>query len=72
MARACLASASRPGPKNAAAVLDSGRTVTPELVRELADDLGHTGTARDLFERVALSEGFEEFLTLPAYVKLEG
>jgi malate synthase len=74
------------------AELDDGRTVTPDLVRELAtselekireeigDDEwfekeGRPDLSRSLFERVALSDDFVEFLTLPAYdelLKLEG
>jgi malate synthase len=67
--------------------LDDGRTVTPELVRELeAEELetirkeigddewfqreGRPDLSRELFERVALGEEFEEFLTLPALEKL--
>ena len=66
------------------AELDDGRTVTPDLVRELAiselekireeigDDEwfekeGRPDLSRSLFERVALSDDFVEFLTLPAY-----
>jgi malate synthase len=69
------------------ATLDDGRTVTPELVRELegselerirseiGDDEwfeteGRPDLSRSLFERVALSEDFVEFLTLPAYEEL--
>jgi malate synthase len=69
------------------ATLDDGRTVTPELVRELegselerirseiGDDEwfereGRPDLSRDLFERVALSEQFVEFLTLPTYEEL--
>ena len=69
------------------AELDDGRTVTPELVRELAtselekireeigDDEwfekeGRPDLSRSLFERVALSDDFVEFLTLPAYDEL--
>ena len=69
------------------ATLDDGRTVTPELVRELetselekirseiGDDEwfekeGRPDLSRSLFERVALSEEFVEFLTLPAYEEL--
>jgi malate synthase len=69
------------------AELDDGRTVTPELVRELetselekirseiGDDEwfekeGRPDLSRALFERVALSEEFIEFLTLPAYEEL--
>ena len=72
------------------AQLDDGRTVTPELVRELAteelekirseigDDEwfereGRPKESRELFETVALSgaDEFVEFLTLPAYERLE-
>ena len=69
------------------ATLDDGRTVTPELVRELAtselerirseigDDEwfereGRPDLSRAQFERVALSDDFVEFLTLPAYEEL--
>ncbi len=69
--------------------LDDGRTVTPELVREMeAEELetiraeigddewfqreGRPDLSRELFERVALGENFEEFLTLPALEKLPG
>ncbi len=72
------------------AQLADGRTVTPELVRELAteelekireeigDDEwfqreGRPKESRELFEAVALSgnDEFVEFLTVPAYEKLE-
>jgi malate synthase len=70
------------------ATLDDGRTITPELVRELAtselerirseigDDEwfereGRPDLSRALFERVALSDDFVEFLTLPAYEELQ-
>ncbi len=64
------------------AVTDGGTTVTPELIRELADDEmrairelvgedafgeGRYQEARALFESVALAPDFVEFLTLPAY-----
>jgi malate synthase len=44
--------------------------------REVGDDEwfereGRPGESRELFERVALSEDFVEFLTLPAYERLE-
>jgi malate synthase len=56
------------------AELDDGRPVTAELVRAIAAE--ESGELRDpraaeLFDRVALSERFEEFLTLPAYDYLE-
>jgi malate synthase len=70
------------------AQLDDGRTITPDLVRELAtselerirreldDDEwfyseGRPEISRELFEGVALSADFVEFLTLPAYERLE-
>ena len=72
------------------AELDDGRTVTPELVRQLATDElgkiraeigddewfereGRPKESRELFEAVALSgdDEFVEFLTLPAYERLE-
>ncbi len=70
------------------ATLDDGRTITPDLVRELAtselerirgeiaDDEwfereGRPDLSRALFERVALSDDFVEFLTLPAYEELQ-
>src|SRR5215210_423626 len=70
------------------AQLDDGRTITPDLVRELErselerireevgdDDWfereGRPDLSRELFERVALADPFEEFLTLPAYERLE-
>ncbi|MGH2841499.1 MAG: malate synthase, partial [Solirubrobacteraceae bacterium] len=70
------------------AQLDDGRTVTPELVRELEtaelerirteldDDEwfyseGRPDLSRELFESVALSDEFVEFLTLPAYERLQ-
>jgi malate synthase len=49
-----------------------------ETIRsEIGDDEwfqreGRPDLSRELFERVALSEGFEEFLTLPALEKLPG
>jgi malate synthase len=69
------------------ATLSDGRTVTPELVRELeeselerirseiGDDEwfeteGRPQLSKELFERVALSEDFMDFLTLPAYEEL--
>ncbi len=54
--------------------LDDGRTITPDLVRTIADeemaDLADDptiGSARSVFEDVALQDEFCEFLTLPAY-----
>ncbi|MFL5867295.1 MAG: malate synthase A, partial [Thermoleophilaceae bacterium] len=70
------------------ASLEDGRTVTPDLVRELEtaelekirDEIGdddwfysegRPDLSRELFESVALSDEFVEFLTLPAYERLE-
>ena len=60
--------------------LEDGRTVTPELVRRVLDDaeavvrgqadVPEVSIARELFEEVAMSEGFVEFLTIPAYERL--
>jgi len=54
--------------------LDTGDTVTAELVRgvvaeEVAGigELPHLNEARRLFEQVALADDFPDFLTLPAY-----
>ena len=51
--------------------VDTGEVVTAELVRGILDDeMSRLGAeyepARNLFERVALAETFEDFLTLPA------
>jgi len=56
--------------------LDDGRRVAPELVRDvIADELtGHPEVgpaARELFEGLVFAERFPEFLTLPAYDRLE-
>jgi malate synthase len=49
------------------------RVIDQEVDRLLAelDGEGRVDEARDLFEQVALGEGFAEFLTLPAYDYLE-
>jgi malate synthase len=65
-----------------------GDRVTPELVRRLEDEelekireevgdeffhsQGRPKESRELFEDVALSDRFVDFLTLPAYERLEG
>jgi malate synthase len=64
------------------AMLSDGRHVTQEMVRQVEDeelarlreDLGNQAftagrfdEAREIFEEVALSPQFVEFLTLPAY-----
>ena len=66
--------------------LDDGRPVTPKLVTGIVNDEmtrlrdalgadrfdgGRFHEARRLFERVALDDGFPEFLTLPAYEVLD-
>jgi malate synthase len=65
-----------------AVTLVDGRTVTRELVRQILDEEmariradvgeeiweeGKPDQTRQIFEQVALSDGFPEFLTLPAY-----
>ncbi|MGZ4114027.1 MAG: malate synthase A [Actinomycetota bacterium] len=47
-----------------------GEMVTTEMVRRCADETGIEGPAREVFEQVALSEPFTEFLTIPAYERL--
>jgi malate synthase len=66
--------------------IEDGRTVTPELVRRILDEemerihaevgdetweAGRPAETRELFEAVALGEEFVEFLTLPAYERLD-
>ncbi|HEY8552694.1 MAG TPA: malate synthase A, partial [Thermaerobacter sp.] len=66
--------------------LDGGPTVTAELVRRIADEEmesirqavgddffrnGRFDEARELFERVALDRDFIEFLTIPAYERID-
>ncbi|GLZ31360.1 malate synthase [Lentzea sp. NBRC 105346] len=57
-------------------VLDDGTQVTAELVRDLvarkkAELSGeHVDAAAELFEQVALSDEFVDFLTLPAYERI--
>ncbi len=56
--------------------LDDGRAVTPELVRQITDEelaklpAEEPGRrfieAREIFEKVAIADHFEDFLTLPA------
>jgi malate synthase len=68
------------------AKLDDGRTVTPELVRQVLDEetekiresvgeetwrAGRPGETREIFERVALAPELIEFLTIPAYGYLD-
>jgi malate synthase len=65
---------------------DTGAKATPELVRRVADeetgkvraeigadayDAGRWKEARDIFEEVALADDFADFLTLPAYERLD-
>ena len=59
---------------HAGVALDTGETVTAELVRRVVaeevegiGELPHLDDARRLFEQVALAEDFPDFLTLPAY-----
>jgi malate synthase len=68
------------------AKLEDGRTVTPDLVREILDEetakireevgeetwaAGHPDETREIFERMSLSDELTEFLTLPAYEYLQ-
>jgi malate synthase len=68
------------------ATLDSGQRVTRELVQKLVQEelenirrahrgadagAGRFDEARDVFEQVALSDQFTEFLTLPAYARID-
>jgi malate synthase len=68
------------------AQLTDGRTVTPELVREILDEetakireavgeetwqAGRPDETREIFEQMALSDELIEFLTLPAYEYLD-
>jgi malate synthase len=64
-----------------------GRRVTPELVRRIEDEelegireqvgdeffetQGRPRESREIFEDVALGDRFEDFLTIPAYARLE-
>jgi malate synthase len=66
--------------------LDDGRTVTPELVRQVLDEetakiresvgeevwqRGRPAETREIFDRVALAPELIEFLTIPAYTYLD-
>ncbi len=59
-------------------VLDTGDTITTELVQQIADEeiakLGDDperyAAARDTFLEVALADEYVEFLTLPAYARM--
>jgi malate synthase len=60
------------------AVLEDGRTVTPELYKELRDDElanlergGRLDEAVELLDGLVLTNTFVEFLTLPAYERLD-
>src|SRR5579884_1401329 len=71
---------------NDVTLADTGEQVTAELVRQVADqvmgeireeiggeafDSGRWKEARDVFEEVALADDFADFLTLPAYDRLD-
>jgi malate synthase len=71
---------------NDVTLADTGEQVTAEMVRQVADsvmgdvreevggeafDSGRWKEARDVFEEVALSDDFVDFLTLPAYERLD-
>jgi malate synthase len=66
--------------------LEDGRTVTPELVRQVLDEetakiresvgeevwqRGRPAETREIFDRVALAPELIEFLTIPAYSYLD-
>jgi malate synthase len=66
--------------------LDTGQTVTPDLVRDVLDEetakirkgvgedvwcAGRPAETREIFEKVCLSRELIEFLTLPAYEYLD-
>jgi malate synthase len=62
------------------ATLADGRTVTRELVQQLEEEElakidaapgNRLGEARELFDTVALSDEFVDFLTLPAYDRID-
>jgi malate synthase len=63
-----------------------GTAITPEWVRQVEDEelakvraaigderfaAGRFEEARELFEQVALADEFEEFLTVPAYARID-
>jgi malate synthase len=71
---------------NDVVLADTGEQVTAELVRKVADDVmaeirseigddvfdsGRFPEAREIFEQVALADDFVDFLTLPAYDRLD-
>jgi malate synthase len=71
---------------NDVVLADTGEQVTAELVRKVADDVmaeirgelgdeafdaGRFAEAREVFEQVALADDFVDFLTLPAYDRLD-
>jgi malate synthase len=54
------------------ATLAGGEQVTRDLVERLIEEEagGHSDEARELFTEMALSEHFEDFLTVPAYERM--
>jgi len=71
---------------NDVTLADTGEQVTAELVRKVADEVtadvrteigddayeaGRWAEAREVFEEVALADDFVDFLTLPAYERLD-
>jgi malate synthase len=59
-------------------VLANGQTVTAELVRSVLAEtrqelagLDHLDSAAELFDQVALADDFVDFLTLPAYDRID-
>jgi len=60
------------------APLDDGRTLTQELFAALLEEemaalaaVPRIAEARTLFEELVLAEDFEEFLTIPAYQRID-
>ncbi|HTI20237.1 MAG TPA: malate synthase A, partial [Kutzneria sp.] len=58
-------------------VLSDGQVVTADLVRQVLAEVketlagDHLDEAAELFEQVALDDDFVDFLTLPAYAKID-
>jgi malate synthase len=58
-------------------VLSDGQVVTADLVRQVLSEIkaslsgDHLDEAAELFEQVALDDDFVDFLTLPAYAKID-
>jgi malate synthase len=59
------------------AKLDDGRTLTADIYRKITDEemgklsMPHSKEARQILDSLVLPDSFEDFLTLPAYGKLD-